>query len=505
MKRRSVSFRFLWLLLPVFMVFSAAASGEPTKITFLHFNDIYQVSGIKGNGGFAELATLIKAEKARSPNTIVTFGGDLISPSILSGLSKGTEMIQMMNAVGTDIAVLGNHEFDFGPDVAAARIAESNFPWTGTNVFDPSGKVAVGAQAAIIMEAGGFKVGFFGILTPETAALSQPGKNIHFGDVVEIADKAVKALKEQGAEIVVALTHLDLSKDENLAEEVKGIDVILAGHDHVAATFIRNGVAVMQSGSDGIYLGVLDLDVEWIESRGRKRLSILPSWKMAATRGVTPDPEIKAMAESFEEALDKKLGIAIGRTAVLLDTRRDTVRRQEAAFANLIADAMRAETKADIGFTNGGGIRGDCVYDPGTMLTRKDILSELPFGNVTVLLELSGRDVRQMLETGVSKVEEGAGRFGQVSGLTFSYDASKPAGARVTEVMVGGVPLDPVKIYTVATNDYIASGGDGYAVLKGKKQLIDASGGTLMATTVMNYIKSMGDLSPVVDGRIIAR
>ena len=493
MKKRSKSIRFFWLLLPLFLLFSASASAEPTKITFLHFNDIYQVSGIKGNGGFAELATLIKAEKARSPNTVVTFGGDLISPSILSGLSKGTEMIQMMNAVGTDIAVLGNHEFDFGPDVAAARIRESSFPWLGTNVFDPSGMVAVGTQSAIIMEIGGFKVGFFGILTPETVNLSQPGKAIHFGDVVETA------------EIVVALTHLDLSKDEDLAEEVKGIDVILAGHDHVAATFMKNGVAVMQSGSDGAYLGVLDLDVEWIESRGKKRLAILPSWKMIATRGVTPDPDIKAMAVSFEEALDKQLGIAIGRTSVLLDTRRDTVRRREAVFADQIADAMRAEVKADIGFTNGGGIRGDRVYDPGTMLTRKDILTELPFGNVTVLLELSGADVRKMLETGVSEVEKGAGRFGQVSGLTFSYKEAQPAGSRVSDVMVGGAPLDPGKIYTVATNDYIASGGDGYEVLKGKKQLIDASGGTLMATTVMNYIKAMGEVRQVVDGRIIAK
>ncbi|MZR32029.1 bifunctional metallophosphatase/5'-nucleotidase [Sneathiella litorea] len=502
MKHKSLFNRVLLLLAPVFLLLTASVSAEPTKLTFLHFNDIYQLSGVKGNGGFAELSTLIKAEKARSPNTVVTFGGDLISPSIMSGLSKGTEMIALMNAVGTDIAVLGNHEFDFGPEVTAERISESTFPWLGTNIFDGAGNVALGAQSAMIMEVGGFKVGFFGILTPETVFLSQPGKDIRFGDVVGTANAAVKALTESGAEIIIALTHLDLAKDEDLTEQVEGLHAVLAGHDHVAATFVKNDVPVMQSGADGIYLGVLDLDVEWIESRGKKRLSVLPSWKMVATRGVTPDPEIKAIIDNYEAALDKELSVPIGKTAILLDSTRGTVRSTEAAIGSLISDAMRAEVKADIGFTNGGGIRGDRLYDPGTVLTRKDILTELPFGNVTVLLELSGADVKEMLETGVSKVEDVAGRFGQVSGVAFTYDKALPSGARITEVTVGGAPLEMDKIYTVATNDYIADGGDGYAVLKGKKQLIDASGGTLMATTVMNYIRDMDGINKVPGGRI---
>ncbi|MDF2367270.1 5'-nucleotidase C-terminal domain-containing protein [Sneathiella sp.] len=502
MKHKSLFNRVLILLAPVFLLLTASVSAEPTKLTFLHFNDIYQLSGVKGNGGFAEISSLIKAEKERSPNAVVTFGGDLISPSIMSGLSHGTEMIALMNAIGADIAVLGNHEFDFGPDVTASRIAESDFTWLGTNVLDASGKVALGAQSAVIVEMGGFKVGFFGILTPETVFLSQPGEDIQFADVIETSTAAVKSLQEQGAEVIVALTHLDLSEDENLADQVDGLHAVLAGHDHVAATFVKNGVSVMQSGADGVYLGVLDLDVEWVESRGKKRLSILPSWKMMPTRYAAADPEIKPLIDEYEAALDKELGVAIGKTAVMLDTRRGTVRAKEAAFGSLIADAMRTEVKADIGITNGGGIRGDRLYDPGTTLTRKDILTELPFGNVTVLLEVSGADVKEMLETAVSKVEDVGGRFGQVSGVTFSYDKTLPVGARVSEVAVSGAPLDMGKVYTVATNDYMADGGDGYAVLKGKKQLIDTSGGTLMATTVMNYIRDMGGVNKVVGGRI---
>ncbi|MCK5621763.1 MAG: 5'-nucleotidase C-terminal domain-containing protein, partial [Alphaproteobacteria bacterium] len=184
------------------------------------------------------------------------------------------------------------------------------------------------------------------------------------------------------------------------------------------------------------------------------------------------------------------------------DTQRASVRTAETNFGNLIADAMRAGVGADIAIANGGGIRGDRTYEAGTVLTRKDVLTELPFGNVTVLLELSGADVLAALENGVSQVEEKAGRFPQVSGLSFTYDPSAAAGSRVVEVMIGGKKLDKAKTYKVATNDYMAGGGDGYAALKKGKVLIDASGATYMATMVMNYIAANAPVSPKVEGRI---
>ncbi|PHQ66415.1 MAG: bifunctional metallophosphatase/5'-nucleotidase, partial [Sneathiella sp.] len=412
MKSRLFSGKFYLLLAAALVLLSSVAIAEPMRLTFLHTNDLDQISGVNGHGGFAELMTLLREERKRSPNAITTFGGDLISPSILSGLTKGTQMIELMNAVGTDVAVLGNHEFDFGPDVMTARVGESSFPWLGTNVFDHSGKLAVGAQSMVIIEVGGFKVGFFGITTPETAYLSSPGDGIIFGEIFETAHRSVQSLKEQGAEIIVALTHMDFAEDRKLAETVKGLHLVLAGHDHVPATFVANGVTVMQSGSQGMYLGVVDLDVEWVEKRGKKKLVVLPSWRMILNRGVLPDPEIKAIVDKYEQQLDKELGIAIGKTLVSLDTRRGTVRSTESNFANLIVDAMKEEVGADIGFTNGGGIRGDKVYEAGTILTRKDVLTELPFGNVTVLVEVTGSDVREIVETGVSKVEDVAGRFG---------------------------------------------------------------------------------------------
>lgn len=505
MKLQAISLKFISVIAATLVLMTAIATAEPTRLTFLHTNDMDQISGVKGNGGFAELSALLMAERKRSPNSITTFGGDLISPSILSGLTKGTQMIELMNAVDTDVAVLGNHEFDFGPEVTAARVGESNFPWLGTNVYDPSGKIAVGAESYLIMDIAGFKVGFFGITTPETKFLASPGDNIIFGDIFETAKRSVKSLQEQGAEIIVAMTHMDFEEDMRLARSVKGIHLILAGHDHIPATMVIGSTTIMQSGSQGIYLGVVDLDVEWVEKRGKKRLVVAPSWRMIPTKGAERDPKIGAIVARYESELDKQLGIEIGTTTVALDTRRSTVRSTESNFANLIADAMKDEVGADIGFTNGGGIRGDKVYDAGTVLTRKDILTELPFGNVTVKVELSGDDVKKVVETGVSKVEDSAGRFGHYSGLTFGYDKALPVGSRAYDIKVNGEPLDPTKTYTLATNDYVANGGDGYAVLKGKTQLIDKAAGTLMATTVIDYIAERGEVSPATGGRINAK
>ena len=249
MKLQVISLKFIAVLAATLVLMTALATAEPTRLTFLHTNDMDQISGVKGNGGFAELSALLMAERKRSPNSITTFGGDLISPSILSGLTKGKQMIELMNAVDTDVAVLGNHEFDFGPEVTAARVAESNFPWLGTNVFDTSGKIAVSAEGYLIMEIAGFKVGFFGITTPETKFLASPGDTIKFGDIFETAKRSVTSLKELGAEIIVAMTHMDFEEDMRLARSVKGIHLILAGHDHIPANMVVGRTTIMQSGS----------------------------------------------------------------------------------------------------------------------------------------------------------------------------------------------------------------------------------------------------------------
>ncbi|MBL8895661.1 MAG: 5'-nucleotidase C-terminal domain-containing protein, partial [Rhizobiales bacterium] len=180
-------------------------------------------------------------------------------------------------------------------------------------------------------------------------------------------------------------------------------------------------------------------------------------------------------------------------------------RTSEAAIGNLVADAMREAVGADVAITNGGGIRGNKEYPAGSKLTRGDVLTELPFGNKNVKVEITGQAIQAALENGVSQVEKVAGRFPQVSGLAFTYDPTKPPGQRVTAVTIAGAPLDPAKIYTLATNDYMLGGGDGYTAFKDAKIILNARDAKLLANDVMVYIRDKGEIVPKLEGRIIAK
>ncbi len=482
-----------------------AQAADPAQLTLLHVNDVYQISPSGGHGGLAELMTLLEAERGRSENVITTFGGDLLSPSVMSGLTKGVQMVDLFNAIGVDVAVFGNHEFDFGNDVLEQRIGESKFPWLATNVTGADGNPFGGGQTLWTQTVGDFTVGFFGLLTPETETLSSTGAGVSFTPFIESATAAVAALDEQGADVIIALTHLEIGQDRELAASVDGIDLILGGHDHDPITFYENGVLIQKSGTDAQFLGVVDLLIEEVEGRDGPRTVVRPEWRVVSTRGVAAHPDIAPMVASYETRLDDELNVEIGTTEVALESVRGSVRTKETTMGNLIADAVRADANADIGLANGGGIRGDTVYEAGTVLTRKDILTELPFGNTAVLLRLSGADVLLALENGVSRVEDVNGRFPQVSGLSFVFDPTNEAGARIESVTIGGAPLDPDKMYTVATNNFIAGGGDGYSMLGNGEVLVDGSAGTLLATVVMDYVAAQGSVAPTVEGRIVSR
>ncbi len=494
----------LWAVLTLCLIsFSLTPVGAaPVKITFLHTNDIYLIDQQGGKGGFPKLMSLLKQERASNANTITTFGGDLLSPSVLSELTKGAQMIELMDAIGLEYAVPGNHEFDFGPDVFAQRIAESKAVWLAANLQRADGQPIRGVIENTMVDIGGMRIGMFGIITPETVTLSKPGDVYVFADPIQSARVQVENLQAQGADFIVALSHLDWHEDQELARQVPGIGLLLTGHDHTAASVFVGNTLLIQAGADAHWLAAVDVFLEYVEKRGQKRLSANYQWRMRSTVGVEDDPDIAARVQAYNATLDDKLNVVVGTTSTLLDTRRETVRVRESAFANLIADAMREAVGADVALTNGGGIRGDTMYEPGAQLTRKIVLSELPFGNVTVKLEITGKALLAALENGVAKVESIRGQFPHVSGMSYVFDPAQPAGKRIVSANVGQQPLDPGATYTLATNDYVAKGGDNYDMLKGLKRLIDTSAATLMATTVMQYIEAQGAIAPKVEGRI---
>jgi 2',3'-cyclic-nucleotide 2'-phosphodiesterase (5'-nucleotidase family) len=480
-----------------------ATADETATIRFILIGDLYELPPEKGRGGYAKLASVVRQEKVGEKHSYFVHAGDAYSPSLLSSMDKGKSTVDMLNAVGVDYMVLGNHEWDFGPEIARKRIWESNFPILASNARDKDGLPIDGTVRTAMVNVGPFRVGIMGLITPNTKVLASP-KTDTFLSVVDTAAALSKELKGQGANLIVALAHLDYVEDMELFQSGL-VDVLLSGHDHYHI-FFDNGKAVwMDSGEDAEKVGVIDVHMKSFMKRGKKRFDWEADMRFVDTKDIPEDRAIAAKVKSYEDLLSKELDIEIGKTTTELDSRKKTVRTEEAAIGNLIADAMRDGVDADIGIANGGGIRAKKIYEPGTMLKRRDILSELPFGNVVVKLELTGAQVREALENGVSKVESNAGRFPQVSGVSFIYNPKAKAGSRVISVKVGNNPLNKSGTYTVATNNYAAGGGDGYSVFKKGKVLIDASGATLLAGMVMNYIKAKGSVSPKVEGRIVAQ
>lgn len=479
---------------------AAPAMAETVKLTLLGVGDVYNFAEEDGRGGFARLNAVAKAERAANPNTLYLFDGDMLSPSLLSGFDKGQNTIDLTNLVPFDLAVPGNHEFDFGPENFAEKLKASKYPWAAINITNADGSAIEGLGGVMVKEVGGLKVALIPVAQDTSPEVSSTG-SLKFGPTVDMAVEAAKKARDDGADIVVGVVQTNMENDRALIKS-HAFDVILSGDDHSYATAYDGVTAYVETSIDGQFLTPIDLMVEVGDKDGKRTISWVPNFRFIDTATVEPDPESKALADKLAAGLDETLNVEIGTTETALDSRRNVVRAEESSMGNLIADAMRAATGADVALMNGGGIRADRTYDAGAKLTRRDILTELPFGNVTVVTELPGSQLLLALENAVSQVEKGAGRFAQVSGLTFSYDASAEAGSRVSEVMVGDTALNPDALYKVAVNDYILGGGDGYAALGGGRVLTNIGGGNLVANDVMAYVEKQGTVKPAVEGRI---
>jgi 2',3'-cyclic-nucleotide 2'-phosphodiesterase (5'-nucleotidase family) len=399
--------------------------------------------------------------------------------------------------------VLGNHEFDFGAAVTRERVAEARFQVLGANAIDSTGTLIEGTLATWTREVGPYTVGFIGLTTPETPEISS-AEGVTFKPLVETARALSGNLRSNGADLVVALAHTGIAEDLELVNGDSGIDILLSGHDHLEITYYNGQRAFVEAGSQGEKLLVVEVTMDTVESRGKQVFTWEPQFRIVSTAGVEPDAAMAAKVQGYLDQLSKELDVALGKSSTPLDSRRASVRGGETAIGNLIADAMRQGVNADVAITNGGGIRGDKTYDAGVTLTRRDIQSELPFGNRTVKLQVTGEQLMEALEHGVSKVEEGAGRFPSTSGLAMTWSRSAAPGERVKSVTVNGKPLEMMATYTVATNDFMAKGGDGYIVFTEAKTLLDAAAAKYMATMVMDFVAAAGEVAPKIEGRVAA-
>jgi 2',3'-cyclic-nucleotide 2'-phosphodiesterase (5'-nucleotidase family) len=493
------------LSMPLWSGAAGAQTNPPVtstdvKLSLVIVNDIDQMNDVKGRGGLPKYAAVVAAERARNPNTLAIHAGDAISPCLLCGLDQGAHVIDILNTLKPDIFVPGNHEFDFGKANFLKRMGEATFPVISANIRMADGSAIPNVADTRVVEMAGLKIGVVGTTTEDTVQVSS-SEDIKFAPLVETTLSKARELRRSGADLVMAVVHAPRDHDFRLAES-RALDVIVTGHDHDLRVVYDGRTAMVESSSQGDYVTIVRLDVNIRTEGDRKTVTWRPTFDIIDSASVTPDPVVLAKVKDYEKLLDTELAVEIGKTATPLDSRRATVRGQEAAIGNLIADAIKLSTGADVAITNGGGIRANKEYAAGSPLTRRDVLSELPFGNATSMVALSGKDLKAALENGFSQIAEGGGRFPQVSGLKIVVDPKAMVGQRVVSVEVNGAPLDEARTYKVATNDFMLRGGDGYTAFRNGKVLIGAVDGKLLANEVMVHIRRLGTVEAKVEGRI---
>lgn len=480
---------------------------------------------------------------ARGPVLVVAAGDSVGATPPISTAFGDKPTIEIMNAMGFTADALGNHNFDAGAEYLFSELAPmATFPFLSVNLVPArddatpfAGKESF--QPSLLLDLDGVKVGLIGFSNPDIPSLTRPGALDPYRvvDPVEPISREAARLREGGAAAVVAMGHMGALTGTltepagpvvDVADAVEGVDVVIGDHTDVQVSAVRpGGVLLTENRSKGVMFTRVNLVVN---ADSGALVYATTDFHRPWVAGMTPDPQIEARLEALEAELAPTLGQVIG-SAVKAIPRADscgmeTGRTCESLLGDVLTDAMRSSYNTDFALTNSGGIRaaltcppegGDfCPVDKGeNQITQGQVLTVLPFGNVAVTVEITGDELKAMLETGVSHMPEASGAFPQVSGFCFTYDISREIGDRVSGAVrqaadgsCSDVAIDfsPDATYTLTTNDFTASGGDGYPNLLPRANSRDVLANVLIDTiSETSALALPGEaLNPVIQGRI---
>ena len=473
-----------------------------TILSVLHINDIHGRFDVGIH--YARFATIANEYRAQNPNTLVLDAGDTVHGTNFTNMFRGESMINLMNLIGFDAMVAGNHEFNFGQARLLELNDQANFPILGANVFNTDGSHFLSPYTIIELE--DITVGIFGLATPTTPTVTNPNNviGLTFTDPVHIAQEMVDHLRPQ-VDVLIALTHLGLAGvrgSQDVATAVDGIDLIVEGHCHSVRPngVIVNGTTIATVGAHAANLGTVEIILE----DGEVISVVAGMYTAADVEGVTHDPAALALMSYYTDELSDVLAEHVGYSENFLNNAY--VRRAETALGNLTGDLFLAVTDADVAMMNSGGIRDHLHLGA---ITIGDIFNIFPFGNVIEVHEVSGQVLLDALENSVSMFElnnpiQTHGRFPQIAGMNFTFDISQPSGSRVSNLRVGGQPVDLTATYTMATSGFVGAGGDGFTMIPEQGTFIGEFGA--IDENLTTFIRNLdGPVTAEIEGRILMR
>ncbi len=518
---------------------SMSAGAQDYTLRILHTNDVHarvdqvtrsgsyctpkDATDKKCFGGYARIYSKIQELRASAPNVLVLDAGDRFQGSLFYTKAKGDALKPFVNRMGYDAIIFGNHEFDDGVPEIAKFFDGLQPPLLTANVnVDQEPSLQRRFAPSMVIEVGGQSIGVIGLVTPDTPTLASPGK-VKFLPLKQTLQAEVNKMKAAKINKIIVLSHIGEAEDEKLAKTVDGVDIFVGGHSHTllsntdAAAEGKYPIVVKQpSGAPSlivqayyasIFLGHLDAT---FDNNG-----VLTKWEgnpILLDSSVPQDAAVQAMVNEMAKPLAELRTQAVGEAKVELNGDRAVCRHVECNLGNLIADSLLWKTKNEgtqVAIQNGGGIRTSI---PKGQITFGNVLEVLPFSNTVSTFKLTGAELWAALENGVSKAEdaknEGTGRFAQVAGARYTWSAKQPAGKRITKVEIRQAdgsykPLDTKASYRIVTNDFVRTGGDGYAMFKTKATDV-RDGGANLEDVLRDYIKSQqgGAVEPKVEGRI---
>ncbi|MCP3925514.1 MAG: bifunctional metallophosphatase/5'-nucleotidase [Desulfobacterales bacterium] len=478
------------------LIFFTVAGAVEVKIIYV--SKMPEIETRKGIGGLAELGTLVKDTRKRSKYFLFLHGGDSLAPSAMSSFDRGTHMIDILNSIEPDAMAVSEREFAYKEDELILRISESAFPFISSNIYDPytNGNLQ-GIEDSQCYNFSGYKICVLAVLDPIVIETYPPDRVKIDSNLKNIEKKAID-LRKKGADIVILMASHSPGKIKQMISNGIIDLAFYAISDEDTVNYVGKKLFLKQGTNKGKAIKVnINLTGKNKSLKTRYKASLVP------LSDYPPDPVVGKKIQYYLAKLSKIMDVVVGETRTMLDTRKEIVRTTETNFGNLVADALRKYYGADIALINGGAIRGNRTYKPGTKLTRKDIQSELPFRDESRFVMIKGKNIISAFENGFSLYKNAKGRFLQASGLKVKFCPTSPLGSRVKSLYIAGKPIDPEKEYSLVASEYLIKGGDGFTMLKQSREIPSKKINLLLWEITRSYIENKKYISPEIEGRIV--